>query len=155
MNAMPMTPEEIRASYREARYPKRQIRILAELNLTSTDHIKQIVADVTTAEEPKRKCKKYTEEECAEIARLWKEGITVEEIALRMNRDHCAIAAFSVKHRDLCPIRSKAITPETRAEIIRRRRAGESYSKIAKALGCASHTVYRTIQQQKEATKEE
>ena len=151
MNAMPMTPEEIRASYREARYPKRQIRILAELNLTSTDHIKQIVADVsTTNAEPQRKCKKYTEEECAEIARLWSEGHTIEEIALRMDRDHCAITAFAVKHRDLCPIRSKAVTPEIRTEIIRRRQAGESYSKIAKALGCASHTVYRTIQ--KEAT---
>lgn len=154
MTAMPMTPEEIRASYREARYPKRQIRILAELNLTSTDHIKQIVADVTTAaEEPKRKCKKYTEAECAEIGRLWSEGLTIEEIALRMNRDSCAITAFSVKHRDLCPIRTKPITPEIRAEIIRRRQAGESYSKIAKAIGCASHTVYRTIQQQKEAKK--
>lgn len=40
---MEMGHEEIRISYRNARYPKRQIGILAELNCCSREEIEKIV----------------------------------------------------------------------------------------------------------------
>lgn len=41
---MPMTPAEIVADYKQAKHPAEQIRILAELNSTSEDTIKDILA---------------------------------------------------------------------------------------------------------------
>lgn len=40
---LPMTDGEIQTSYRDAKYKRQQIRILAELNACSTDRIKTIL----------------------------------------------------------------------------------------------------------------
>lgn len=51
---MQMTDEEIRRSYREAKYPKQQLSILADLNCCSVAEIKAIV-------EPRTSPKKLTD----------------------------------------------------------------------------------------------
>ena len=57
---MQMSDDEIRTSYRQAKDPVKQIKILAQLNCCSVQDIKEIIKGTKlTTEEPKQK-RKYT-----------------------------------------------------------------------------------------------
>ena len=143
---MMMTEEEIRTSFREARYPKRQLHILAELNLVSVEKIERIVGY-----SPKPRTRHYNtkwalrkEDEDAIVA-LWKEDATIAQIAARVGIPTHAVNYFKEKHRDLCPHRSHRLTEEQLDEIKHRHLAGQEAWKIAKAVGINVSTVYQNI----------
>lgn len=143
---MMMTEEEIRTSYREARYPTKQIQILAELNLVSAEEIKRIVGYI-----PKKRTRRYNtkwalrqEDEDAIVA-LWREGATIAQIAARVGIPTHAVDYFKEKHRDLCPHRSHRLSGEQYEEIKRRHLNGDDAWRIANAVGINLSTVYNYI----------
>lgn len=80
-----MTAEEIRRSYKEAKNPREQIRILAELNLCSTEDIEAIILgerdDIPLSDEKAKRAealplKRLTKEMQRQIAREYAAGKT-------------------------------------------------------------------------------
>ncbi|MHC1696422.1 MAG: helix-turn-helix domain-containing protein [Eubacteriales bacterium] len=76
--ALPMTEDEIRTSYRDAKKPKAQIKILAELNNTSEEAIQQIITGVKPTS-PERK--KYNRIDDYEALDMHRQGATEKQIA--------------------------------------------------------------------------
>ena len=71
---------EIRYMYRKAKNPKKQIRVLAELNNVSVDIIKKIIGIEPIEEVKKMKeYKPWTEEEINTLCALYGEGKTIRE----------------------------------------------------------------------------
>ena len=68
---MQMTVEEIRRSYRQAKYPKQQIHILADLNDCSVDEIEAILnPEEAQAKKKKADIKLMLEALCEEMDRV-------------------------------------------------------------------------------------
>ena len=73
---MIMTFEEIRRSYREAKYPEKQIRILSELNECRVSDIKAVLNGVAVSAH-----KRYNKTSDREKRRLYEKGLNDCEIS--------------------------------------------------------------------------
>ncbi|GEM_PF-2329476 len=79
-----MTDEQIRFSYREAAFPKDQIKILSQLNACGQDDIRKIIADIKINKPTGLKEAKYdrwTDEQAITLDRLYKDGIKPQTIS--------------------------------------------------------------------------
>lgn len=88
-----MTAEEIRRNYRQAKNKKKQLLILAELNLCKPADIRAII-NGETDELPSRKTKSYSfisEEDKQEILRLYQTGLSRNAIANKTGRGWDAV----------------------------------------------------------------
>lgn len=86
-----MTEGEIIASVRQAKSPKKQIRVLAELNAVSTEEIKEIVEENDKKTNPAKKKKPHpmrpwTKAEEAELRAMVGAKTRLKEIAARLGR---------------------------------------------------------------------
>lgn len=87
------TTEELCTLYRDAKDKNKQIGILADMASTSKEQILQmlnengLITGTPKAKEVKRTRQKYTEEQNAEINRLYQQGLDAGEIAERMGID--------------------------------------------------------------------
>lgn len=98
-----MTDEEIRISYRDAKYPKQQIKILCELTLKSKAEICEIIGLDSKKAARKRPGKvptgrlskpRMTEEETAAIDRLWAQGLSAYKIGVEIGRAKETVASY-------------------------------------------------------------
>lgn len=100
-----MTDEEIRISYRDAKYPKQQIKILCELTLKSKEEICRIIGEGRETERKRQtgrgehlwgrmKKPRMTEEETAAIDRLWAQGLSAYKIGVEIGRAKETVASY-------------------------------------------------------------
>lgn len=94
-----MTDGEIRASYRQAKYPKDQIKILAQLNDKSINDIKVVLglsADKRPEAKEKQHCRskynKWKTEEIDRLCRAYKCGLKAKIIAEMLDKKHQSVA---------------------------------------------------------------
>lgn len=156
---MMMTEAEIRASYQQARYPRRQIRILAELNCTTTEVILKIIENAPIKEAVKsqkiKRSHNLTEDEKEAIVNLYRGGESMDAIAMRLRRSMGTVHGFIMRNRDLCPKRHRTpLTAAEKAEIVRRREAGEKVCDIALAMGCTPSAISQNIKKEKQKRHE-
>ena len=107
-----MTASEIRRSYAEAKYPKKQIKILAELNLCKREDIVAIIKH-RTDEFPKRETpkepqpavdtsKKIPPEIWIEIAKLYETGkYTICKLADMFGVSQSGVKKHLKKYREM------------------------------------------------------
>ena len=107
-----MPPDEIVASYLQAKEPKKQIRVLAELNAVPADEIRRILRE-RNVKEPKRTKvktktaalpamnhhKPWTRAEIMEAVRLHEAGVRRKDIAEAMGRAEESIPYALAKAR--------------------------------------------------------
>ena len=106
---MEMSAHEIRKAYREARYPAKQIRILAELNDTTTTEIKSILESTGEDIAPSRinRQKSYTDEEIQTVVQMYHDGAQIKDIGEAIGRSFISVRKFIHTHRSLVPYRDK------------------------------------------------
>lgn len=150
-----MSDADIQKEYREAKNPELQLQILAQQNLTTVEHIRSIVdADTRPPLAVKRKHGKFQPEEMRLLERMWADGVSIESIAKTLHRSRASLAAYLKGHRDTFPCRVTIITDELKAEILRRRDAGERGVDIAAALGCSETTIYNVSKERSQKKHE-
>lgn len=85
-----------------------------------------------------------TDEEVAELTRMWAEGVPVKQIARKLNYQSSYINGFARVHRDILPSRHPIVPEDVQAVWVERIRSGEcSKSAAARALGVARNTIIR------------
>lgn len=97
-----MTDEEIRTSYRDAKYKRMQIRILSELTLKPKEEICQIVGESRFSFKRKRTApRRWTKEEVDTLCRLHDEGMSFTQIARTLHRPYASVTSkhFDLQHR--------------------------------------------------------
>lgn len=104
-----MSEEEICVRYKQAKDPKEQIRILAELNACSVTTIEQILKqnDCMMPEKEKRIVERWTKEEAEKLWQLRAEGYTIERIAPELGRTVSAVKHYLWAHPR--PLREKTV----------------------------------------------
>lgn len=85
-----MTDDEILASYRQAKYPRRQIGVLADLNACKTDEIRQHLMELGALAAPRRTGHELKFERAAALA-LYKRGYNDCAIARALGVSNTAI----------------------------------------------------------------
>ncbi len=90
-----MTEGGIITSVRQAKSPKKQIRVLAELNAVSPDEIKKIVGENEKKNPAKKKkphpMRPWTKAEEAELRAMIEAKLRLKEIAARIGRSEGSI----------------------------------------------------------------
>ncbi len=88
-----MTASEIRVMYRDAKNKKKQLLILADINMCKPADIRAIINGETDRLPPKitKNYSYLTEEDKQEILRLYREGISKSEIGRRTGRSEFSI----------------------------------------------------------------
>lgn len=99
-----MTDEEIRTSYRDAKYPKQQIKILCELTLKSKEEICRIIGEGHETGRKRQtgrsacwgrmKKPRMTDEETAAIDRLWAQWLSAYKIGVEIGRAKETVASY-------------------------------------------------------------
>lgn len=89
-----MTPEEIKSNYLQAKDRKEQIKVLADLNATSRQRIREVLeeqgVDLNHYVESRKAW--WTADEDALLRDLWAQGCTIKEIADVMCRTEKSVA---------------------------------------------------------------
>lgn len=100
-----MTEEEIRRDVRLSKVPEHQVRVLAELNLTSPNVIRFILDGGTwaeilagTAKKPHNKWKDWTPDEVELAAKRRQEGRTYLQIATELDRTVKAVRSLADRY---------------------------------------------------------
>lgn len=104
MSGLPYTDSEIVASYRQAKYPKQQVRILADLNATSEKVIKNILEKAGIVIMGKGVNRE-------QIAKLYEQGLSDSEISKAVGVSHETVRQWRIKEglvSNVAPKRSGA-----------------------------------------------
>ena len=132
-----MTDGEIRASYRQAKYPREQIQILAQLTCKSVSEIKQICG---IEDMPRRKKWGWSKED-VEFVKA-NTNLTNRQVADALNKDINHVRALRKKLK-LSNVRIRRIWTEQEIEfIVNARKNGLNYDDIAKYLERPVASVY-------------
>lgn len=138
-----MTDGEIRASYRQAKYPDEQIKILAQLTGKSVREIKKIIGLPVKDETIKHS--RWTEEE----EKFLKDNINLSDkkIGKILGRSKAAVE----KKRNSLKIvkRTHTWSEEEINKLCRAYNSGVSVKKISELLGKSKESVYSKIYQLK------
>ncbi len=92
-----MTEEQIVNSYKNAINPTKQVKILAELNLTSKDKIISVLESngvKVKKPKPRKRYPKMSDEDRKKIIDMYNEGVTYKEMGKAMNRTPAIIHKF-------------------------------------------------------------
>lgn len=105
--ALPMSADEIVVSYRTAKFPTKQISILAQLNCTSNSKILDILCAagaISGAQKTERKkralraapygknqCRDWTPQEDERLLELYQDGLNYRQIGLILSRSDSAV----------------------------------------------------------------
>lgn len=88
-----MTEEEIYKSYKSAKYPKEQIKILSELTLKSKEEIQEIILrQQTLRAKKKHESEKKAEEECAQRSLIYKRLDELDALITAYTNEYQALA---------------------------------------------------------------
>lgn len=88
-----MTEEEIYKSYKNAKYPKEQIKILSELTLKSKEEIQEIILwQQTLRAKKKHESEKKAEEECAQRSLIYKRLDELDALITAYTNEYQALA---------------------------------------------------------------
>ena len=144
-----MTEGEIRASYRQAKYPKQQIRILSQLTNKSIADIKRICGlKVNKSDEAAIGMRGTWSKEEIEYLKA-NHHLSTKELASRLGK---TIDMIAYKRRSLkLPKKKKGVkwTPEDVAFLINAVNDGTGYKDIAKYLGRSPESVASEMYQLK------
>jgi len=92
---------------------------------------------------PERERGRRTAVDKEKLARLWKDGLTIEEIAKRLGVSLSCVSHYVEKHRDTCPNRKKGKkTAIDKVEFARLWNSGENVNTMAKKFDISSSYVY-------------
>ena len=100
-----MTDEEIRTSYRQAKYPKQQIKILSELTLKTRQEICDILGIDSKGAAKKRPLRDYnpvgkqvrprmTGDEIEAIERMYAQGMCAYQIGISLGRSYKTVTSY-------------------------------------------------------------
>ena len=143
-----MTHEQIRTLYREAAYPQEEIKILAELNGTTVNTIKQIVdgVDVLNALDLYKLGKtSWKPEDIELLLKMHSENAPYNQIANRLGKSCVSIRYFIHLHPELFKSRRRRIDAEEREKICTLFKNGKSVRVISEILGRSNTLVSKCL----------
>ncbi len=124
---MEMTPEEIRRNYRQAKDPRNQIQILADLNVCSVAKIKNILGTGATKQRPRY----WTDEMSQKLVSLKQAGVEWEELANMFNVSETAVKSHYGKMRKQYTTEHKGASESSLANLVSRILTLANFDKIS------------------------